>query len=889
MFEVLLVLLGLAVVFGPIILAIIAIMRTGELMARVQRLEASLKAIAQKETLAPQAALTPPADFIDAAPDPQASGASVQAARITPNVALTKPAPLQPPTSPSLGTHVPAETDVLDRLQGWLVKNWVYVVAGVSLGFAGIFFVQYGIEHGILSPTARVLSGGSFGVALIGAAVYLHRRSNDDGEGADVLPSVMVGAGFVSIFAATLAARQLYGLIGPELALVLHVIIALATIAFGWVFGPVLIGLGLAGGFIAPLIVGGGSDSPDFLYLYYVLLAAIGLGVDYLRRWGWVCVLALVFGYLGTAVVALGLGSEGGHIAALIALLTLATTLPSLRLWPNSQGSTASQALFLGAAKPVFAAQLAMGANLATVGFLVLIAMSSPQPTAWAVLALLALAYPFWMRAAPALADAAAIPSAALLGLLGAQVISPTALSLSFLAAWVAEVSAPLTVTLLLAAAAMLSLVFAYTARRGGALAQYFVYGAALYAPLAALLLDRGFRPAIVLGAYAWALHVMALAAMMVGLAYLFGQAGQRKGMAFAVLSALALIALAMVTVMSGPALTLALAVLIAAAAWLGNRFEMPEMARFANAALAAVSYRLLIAPGLLWAMDSPLLQVIFAFGGTLAAVLFARHFTDVRAATHRMTLETAALGLTAVLADIVILRALQNAAFDMDYVQFSLLALPWIVLSLTQAHRATAQPPLPFAHLHQAIAGMAGIFGAGLLAAAVVQSPLTSFDLVTGPFLLNSTFVAYAIPAIVLGAAGWKLIAGPALLRNGLIFLASGLATLYSILQIRRFWNGDLFLNLPIGQGELYTYTLALMILGAGLIQMAIRQHSEALRRAGMAVIAVTVAKVFLWDAAGLTGLTRVTSFAGLGLALLGIAQLTRWAARKTGGDGRA
>jgi uncharacterized membrane protein len=45
------------------------------------------------------------------------------------------------------------------------------------------------------------------------------------------------------------------------------------------------------------------------------------------------------------------------------------------------------------------------------------------------------------------------------------------------------------------------------------------------------------------------------------------------------------------------------------------------------------------------------------------------------------------------------------------------------------------------------------------------------------------------------------------------------------------------------------------------------------------MAVIAVTVAKVFLIDAAGLTGLTRVASFLGLGLSLAGLAWLNRWA----------
>ena len=112
----------------------------------------------------------------------------------------------------------------------------------------------------------------------------------------------------------------------------------------------------------------------------------------------------------------------------------------------------------------------------------------------------------------------------------------------------------------------------------------------------------------------------------------------------------------------------------------------------------------------------------------------------------------------------------------------------------------------------------------------------------------------------------------------------AALLGLLYLVIQIRRFWHGVEIAQAPMVQGELYTYTVALMILGAVLVHVAIRRQSELIRRAGMVVIALTVAKVFFWDASGLTGLTRVASFAGLGLALLGLAQLNRWAARRTG-----
>ena len=80
----------------------------------------------------------------------------------------------------------------------------------------------------------------------------------------------------------------------------------------------------------------------------------------------------------------------------------------------------------------------------------------------------------------------------------------------------------------------------------------------------------------------------------------------------------------------------------------------------------------------------------------------------------------------------------------------------------------------------------------------------------------------------------------------------------------------------------------VALMLVGAALLYQAIARRSQGLRRIAMAVIALTIAKVFLIDASGLTGLTRVFSFLALGLSLAGLAWLNRWAAGQGGDQGK-
>jgi uncharacterized membrane protein len=187
---------------------------------------------------------------------------------------------------------------------------------------------------------------------------------------------------------------------------------------------------------------------------------------------------------------------------------------------------------------------------------------------------------------------------------------------------------------------------------------------------------------------------------------------------------------------------------------------------------------------------------------------------------------------------------------------------------------------------LRLGIAGVAGLIaGARLLVAAGPSNPLFSYSpeypegLVYGPMVLDSLMLAYGVPGLMLLAAAWRLKALDQRVRIGFAGVGVALFALYVGLEIRRFWQGDWLGASGVMQGELYTYTLALMLVGAGLFYQAIARRSVMLRRVAMAVVGLTVAKVFLLDASGLTGLTRVVSLLGLGLSLAGLAWLNRWA----------
>jgi uncharacterized membrane protein len=79
-----------------------------------------------------------------------------------------------------------------------------------------------------------------------------------------------------------------------------------------------------------------------------------------------------------------------------------------------------------------------------------------------------------------------------------------------------------------------------------------------------------------------------------------------------------------------------------------------------------------------------------------------------------------------------------------------------------------------------------------------------------------------------------------------------------------------------PLGP-ELYAYSAAWILFALALLAVGILRRSRFWRGFSLAVLIATVLKVFLYDMSDLTGLLRVASFLGLGLALIGIGQLYR------------
>ncbi|WP_170545155.1 DUF2339 domain-containing protein [Ruegeria arenilitoris] len=882
--ESLLVLVGLIVLAIPVAIIVLLVGHT-RLRRRVEQLEQQLRVLGGD---VPEARAAPPRS------EPRKPTEKPEKSPKT--APWSKAQAPQPATEQSPPAAVVFREDRFAALSTWFKENWFYAVSALSLALAGIFLVQYGVENGLLPPSARVIAALLFGAALIVAGEVIRRRFGDDESSATAyLPSVFSGAGLVTLFGGILAARQLYNLIGPEAALAAMVVVALLGLVLGWFHGPLLAAVGLIGAFSAPFVVGGTSEDPSWLYAYFFVIAVLGLGIDTVRRWAWISVLTLFGTY--TACLLLVLSSpltEPDYLICVTALAVIAIAIPVRRVWPDHGGAMISQIIRRkkGDAWPEFPTRLGFGA-IAVSSAILSVHWADSSAEFWLGVTLLAgltLGLMLWGRRAEALKDATALPALGLVWFVLVHGWDNGIVLRQFAETYAetAEADYPWVVTILIMLGAAMSVTAAWRSMQAHTFPAVWAGAAAVFAPALAIALEVGWHPATVIGAYPWALHGIALGVLMVIFAERFARVDGDKRMraSLATLSALSCLTFACVIVLSSAALTIALVAMVVVAAALDRKFTLPPLSWFIWAGVFTVTVRLVLNPGLDWASTAPVIEMALVYStatvGFLIGWLLIRPL-DRPVAT--LLLESAAWATGGILLSLLLERWLQSfgeGGATNSHWGLGLLAIIWLLLAFAQVQRFELGGKLNYArYLLAAFFAGHGLFR--LAQALAEANPLLSTVAppVLGPPVLNTLAVAYLLPALAIGFSVWRIRATPLWLKRGSWGLSGLLAVVWLGLTIRHVWQGaaGMYEGNGVTQPELYTYTMALLVIGAALFYQSLARRSDLMRKAGLGVIGLAVAKVFLIDIAGLGGLIRVFSLLALGLALAGLAWLNRWA----------
>jgi len=877
------ILLGLGIpgsAIAGLVLALSARREIGVLRERVNAMEGELRLV-RAQMAAPAVPSAPEATPIVSEPVPEAvpeeAGAPAEPQPEAPRV--TAPVPPIPAAPPQPAPQGPGFEEKLG-------SRWAVWVGGLALALGGLFLVRYSIEQGLLNPQTRIALGGLFALGLIGAGEWLRRRERSvalPGIPNANVPSILTAAGTCTAFATAYAAYALYELIGPAATFVLLGLVAMLTMIAATLHGPALAALGLIGAMGSPLLVSSDNPQPWALVIYLAFVVLPAYGVARLRLWRWLALAASVSALLWSMPI-FTIGSADVLPAMMHLVLQAVLAAFFIAFGPYRRVSDAEARIDWPASAVLFA--------FALVGVVVAGAIHAGdgRPVFVSAMALVLLAAGFRIAAvSTAAASAALLAVGALLVWPLANEISGNPENLFYQSGDVFAVrpyalKTYLVLAALLPAATAGASLLRLSRSQGLRLSVAAWYAVAASAgPLLALVaaywrvteFERSLSFALVAGVLSLAFVLASQWIMRRG-----GEedAATRLGLGATASAALGAIALGLTFVLEKGMLTVAFALTALGTAWVADRVAIPAL-RYAVGAIGLVILgRLIWDPTIVGGAPGPIIfnWLLWGYGVPAVAFFLSSRLLE-RTGRDRIVQLTESLSI--VFAAFLIFFEIRHAlhagdplAADFSLLEAGLLATESLVFAilLTRLDVRRTDPVYRWGSLIFKIASF-GLSAIGLL---VIENPLLTDDEITGGIVFNTLILAYLLPSLLAAA----LALAERETRPRYYVLASAILCLllqwtYVALEIRRVFQGpELGLWRGFTQGEQWTYSVALLVIGIALLGFGLLRDNRFARLASVVYLVLAVLKVFIVDLANLEGVMRALSFIGLGLVLIGI-----------------
>ncbi|HWN10029.1 MAG TPA: DUF2339 domain-containing protein [Pyrinomonadaceae bacterium] len=171
--------------------------------------------------------------------------------------------------------------------------NWIGIMA-VTFGVA--FFLKYAFDKQWIGPAGRISISALVGIGLLALGERLRRRLSS-------YAYVLSGGGILILYLSVFAAYNFYQLISQPTAFVLMAAVTTTAVLLSVRLDALPVALlGLVGGFLTPLLLSTGVDNQIGLFTYIALLDAGVLAVAYFKRWRSLDFAS----FAGTAVMTLG-------------------------------------------------------------------------------------------------------------------------------------------------------------------------------------------------------------------------------------------------------------------------------------------------------------------------------------------------------------------------------------------------------------------------------------------------------------------------------------------------------------------------------------------------------------------------------------------------------
>ncbi|OWU86229.1 hypothetical protein ATO6_05160 [Oceanicola sp. 22II-s10i] len=902
-------LIGLAIaayfIGGPIVLFVMignTRKRIDALAAHVAKLEGAMAAGVRAPAEAGAAVEEP--DEIPPAPTPDEAGAQgpdetpvapVSAGAEDSGPRISGPWTPRPPSAePEATPEVPAETPqpaAARSMEESFASKWMIWLGALTIGLAAVFLFTYAIDQGWLTPLFRVIAGLALGGALIGGGEWLERRpARPSLRGRDFIPSALSGAGIFAIFVSLFSAHALYGLMGPTQAFIALGLTAYAALALALRQGWFVALMGLIGGYLVPLMIIAPDSSPVPLFLYLFVLGAACLALMTARKWWWFSALTLLGALAWPALWLLEAGADVDQLvlglyalgmATLFALLSTGLPLktpdtPLLR-WLSAMISDTSGLGFTACGVLLLMTAAATGFDTGGFVFLGLYGLVAlVLATRRAALESLVVAAALIVLASAVLWPAPELPTGpAFVSGLPVPAFGPGYGPFVMPPEYVPFARA------LLGFAALFGIGGAFGAR--GARTPAVWAGTAAAMPV--LLFIIGYwRIGGLQVDISWATLAAALALAFLVTAWAEARRTGRSDTALALYAAgsTAALALAFTCLLREAWLTVTLSVEVTALAWIWRQLPVRELRALAAVVTSVIIVRLCLNPGILdydGGIPGVVGWVLYGYGlPAVALAVAARWFARDNSDLLVPLCEVAALGFALLMVSTqLLLWSNGELGARWQLTDHAIQTIWWTIAAALLLH-ARVVDRRPWAQWI-GIGLLSLALAASVLFQVMQQNPIATGMPVGSWPLVNGLTLAYLIPAILFGTiAALRDFHLPKQLRQVTGGVAGLLAFVWVTLETRRAFRGsDLTLTpetMP-ETGELYAYSVVWILFALALLAVGVWRRAAWLRYASLGVLMIAVAKAFLVDMSGLTGLFRVASFLGLGLSLIGIGRV--------------
>jgi uncharacterized membrane protein len=792
--------------------------------------------------------------------------------------------PVAPPAAPA------ADGSKRPDIETALGTRWAVWVGGVALALGGLFLIRYSIEAGIFGPGVRLTMAALLGLALTGAGEFIRRTGFKlpvEGAAGAYVPGVLTAAGAFTLFGTVYAAHGIYGFIGPAAAFTLLGAIGIGAIALALVHGQALGGIGLLGSMLTPALVSSQSPNAWALFGYLAIVLVANTAIARLR--GWVFLVAA--GFVGVGLWCSAYVFAYPPVAEMpIVLFINAAVLGSLAfIWLRSRpevGDVATGSIDWPSTAPALFTAIASAALLLRPEYQA--AGGSTYGTALLVAMLLVALY-----RAPALPLLYAAGIAAVLVhartlfsgyftfdvFTGGEVIVEAAPASPFAAS-------------LRPAGTVLAVAFLAAGYWYGRLivAQAPVWRSASWVGWGTLVpLVVLFTQWIIFGNLDRDLFYAAVALLLVAIFVAGGELIARNEapplegrlpVSFA-LGGAGVAAVLMLHMAFGSFWTTVLVGAAAIAPALATRWRSyPVLGWLSAGAVVVVIGRIAFDPTIVGAEflgTTPVFNALLP-GYGIPALAFAFSAWQLARTTDgrpRLVMEAAAALFGLLTLAMLVRHAMHGGVIDAseptlaEQAIYTLLAIGAGAI-LVAIDTRSPSPVLRIGSM------AAGIVSAGLIVGQhfFVLNPLFTGESTGKIPVFNLLFLAYLLPAIAAGAlAFYARGKRPRWYSAMLALLASALVFVYATLSLRRLFQGEYIPQWAgMTQLETYSYSALWLAMGVALLVAGVRLKSQALRIASAVLIAVAVAKVFIFDMSELEGVLRALSFIGLGAVLIGI-----------------